>query len=185
MRSVRGTPTSPDMPPLVATPPIPRAAKIAPTMATTMPLRITLAPSAASQPRITLVQLVPNPASHLWRSAACSSRTAPTLRGTDSSLLSVILFTSYENQLLDRRWFAYSGFSTAKGRPGSGTRSAQSVPVSINLDRKETLPVIGAARSHLCRPPRASHPPQLPRCPPDRKSTRLNSSHANISYAVF
>src|SRR3712207_7082198 len=22
-------------------------------------------------------------------------------------------------------------------------------------------------------------------CPPDRKSTRLNSSHANISYAVF
>src|SRR5215217_9381092 len=24
-----------------------------------------------------------------------------------------------------------------------------------------------------------------PRCQPDRKSTRLNSSHANISYAVF
>src|SRR3712207_8405496 len=30
--------------------------------------------------------------------------------------------------------------------------------------------------------------PPLPQCrpwPPDRKSTRLNSSHANISYAVF
>src|SRR3712207_8314970 len=27
------------------------------------------------------------------------------------------------------------------------------------------------------------NPPQL--CPLDRKSTRLNSSHANISYAVF
>src|SRR5947209_11456418 len=26
---------------------------------------------------------------------------------------------------------------------------------------------------------------RMPRCPIDRKSTRLNSSHANISYAVF
>src|SRR5215217_9352509 len=42
----------------------------------------------------------------------------------------------------------------------------------------------------LFRPPRRSDP-RCPtartRCPPgrDRKSTRLNSSHANISYAVF
>src|SRR3712207_8729910 len=28
-------------------------------------------------------------------------------------------------------------------------------------------------------------PPLVGRQPPDRKSTRLNSSHANISYAVF
>src|SRR3712207_7527577 len=28
-------------------------------------------------------------------------------------------------------------------------------------------------------------PPILPACSRDRKSTRLNSSHANISYAVF
>src|SRR3712207_7205607 len=27
--------------------------------------------------------------------------------------------------------------------------------------------------------------PPVQRAPPDRKSTRLNSSHANISYAVF
>src|SRR3712207_7656681 len=27
--------------------------------------------------------------------------------------------------------------------------------------------------------------PEEPNTPPDRKSTRLNSSHANISYAVF
>src|SRR3712207_8528490 len=27
--------------------------------------------------------------------------------------------------------------------------------------------------------------PKAPPAPPDRKSTRLNSSHANISYAVF
>src|SRR3712207_7479759 len=49
------------------------------------------------------------------------------------------------------------------------------------------------------RPPAARHPgaqrervrvfrhdgSQRRACPPDRKSTRLNSSHANISYAVF
>src|SRR3712207_8127651 len=33
-----------------------------------------------------------------------------------------------------------------------------------------------------CKPPRRS---ALPIAPIDRKSTRLNSSHANISYAVF
>src|SRR3712207_7872867 len=33
-----------------------------------------------------------------------------------------------------------------------------------------------------CRQRRRAHPASLPR---DRKSTRLNSSHANISYAVF
>src|SRR3712207_8068855 len=35
---------------------------------------------------------------------------------------------------------------------------------------------------------RRGQPPRRrpdPTCPPDRKSTRLNSSHANISYAVF
>src|SRR3712207_7174139 len=32
---------------------------------------------------------------------------------------------------------------------------------------------------------RTSSPPDLPPGPPDRKSTRLNFSHANISYAVF
>src|SRR3712207_7176225 len=46
------------------------------------------------------------------------------------------------------------------------------------------------------RPSRRGNPParevsclraggREPRCPTDRKSTRLNSSHANISYAVF
>src|SRR3712207_8355429 len=32
---------------------------------------------------------------------------------------------------------------------------------------------------------RLSAPPPIPPAHPDRKSTRLNSSHANISYAVF
>src|SRR5947209_14105927 len=33
--------------------------------------------------------------------------------------------------------------------------------------------------------PRPPPPPAESSCRPDRKSTRLNSSHANISYAVF
>src|SRR3712207_9466196 len=35
------------------------------------------------------------------------------------------------------------------------------------------------------RRPRPERPRVRPRRGPDRKSTRLNSSHANISYAVF
>src|SRR3712207_7472973 len=38
----------------------------------------------------------------------------------------------------------------------------------------------GASRTLHGRPRRRANQP-----PPDRKSTRLNSSHANISYAVF
>src|SRR5690606_41141364 len=37
----------------------------------------------------------------------------------------------------------------------------------------------------LQRPPRPSLLPAVARPPPDRKSTRLNSSHVKISYAVF
>src|SRR3712207_8575647 len=36
-----------------------------------------------------------------------------------------------------------------------------------------------------CYPWRRAERPELDRRRPDRKSTRLNSSHANISYAVF
>src|SRR3712207_7613958 len=45
------------------------------------------------------------------------------------------------------------------------------------------------ARPRACPPARlvtpALRPPPCGRARPDRKSTRLNSSHANISYAVF
>src|SRR3712207_7849591 len=47
---------------------------------------------------------------------------------------------------------------------------AQLVPV---------FPAVGAGAEHLALPVAAQHRPG------DRKSTRLNSSHANISYAVF
>src|SRR3712207_6999727 len=57
--------------------------------------------------------------------------------------------------------------------------AASALHIAFNLD--STVPVIGASGAiagvigvYLVRFPRA-----------DRKSTRLNSSHANISYAVF
>src|SRR3712207_8080066 len=52
--------------------------------------------------------------------------------------------------------------------PGAGHPAAQ--------------PVVGA---HAGRGARVHRPGLVDRLLPDRKSTRLNSSHANISYAVF
>src|SRR5699024_11272837 len=50
-----------------------------------------------------------------------------------------------------------------------------------------TLEVTEATEAQYC--PGSSHTPSLPsasrRTPSDRKSTRLNSSHVSISYAVF
>src|SRR3712207_9221210 len=43
----------------------------------------------------------------------------------------------------------------------------------------------GAAGGALLHPRRLLHRPGAARRARDRKSTRLNSSHANISYAVF
>src|SRR3712207_7044429 len=42
-----------------------------------------------------------------------------------------------------------------------------------------------AVVGYLQRPPGATRPPVVVLWGGDRKSTRLNSSHANISYAVF
>src|SRR5947209_17119897 len=42
-----------------------------------------------------------------------------------------------------------------------------------------------SAASGRRRPPSVHRPPDPGGLPEDRKSTRLNSSHANISYAVF
>src|SRR3712207_7915649 len=48
------------------------------------------------------------------------------------------------------------------------------------------LPLLGSSHGSPTRRPRAlRRPPLRRRAPEDRKSTRLNSSHANISYAVF
>src|SRR5215208_892229 len=57
--SVSRSPTRPTIPPSVAEGLAPPPPSIAPTIVPTMPLRIRPAPSAASQPKITLSQLVP------------------------------------------------------------------------------------------------------------------------------
>src|SRR5947209_16960649 len=56
------------------------------------------------------------------------------------------------------------------------------------LSLHDALPIWRARRArghHAARPDRRRHRRQDGREPADRKSTRLNSSHANISYAVF
>src|SRR5258707_10946216 len=58
------------------------------------------------------------------------------------------------------------------------------------LSLHDALPICPralASRSILATglPPSTFSAPQTARCTRDRKSTRLNSSHANISYAVF
>jgi hypothetical protein len=50
-----------------------------------MPLRMSPAPRAASQPKTTLVQLVPSSFSLVRRSSSCSLRASPTLRVPDSA----------------------------------------------------------------------------------------------------
>src|SRR3712207_8225042 len=60
---------------------------------------------------------------------------------------------------------------------GGRERSAVDLPVRVQRERVE-LDVVG--RHHVERHALGDEAPQL-----DRKSTRLNSSHANISYAVF
>src|SRR5215218_7524401 len=119
MRSVNRTPMSPARALSVVPPPTPKAARMPPTTALTMPLRIRLAPSAASQPRTMLVQLVPS-------SASRSSRTSPALRGADSSLLSdTLVHLHTENQSL-----------------GSRTRhQISNFTRRLSLDRRYALPV--------------------------------------------
>src|SRR5690606_42111838 len=100
-------------------------------------------------------------------------------------------------------WFAHSSFHA---RP-----PAMTPPLSLD----DALPIlVGDARSAALRPCEEGHPPRADRCPCqrglgledrdegpdrqarvaahrghrerlDRKSTRLNSSHVKISYAVF
>src|SRR3712207_7755712 len=65
-------------------------------------------------------------------------------------------------------------------------RSSCSTPVSAFAEAQRIVTIEGLA------PGGSPHPLQkawveldVPQCGLDRKSTRLNSSHANISYAVF
>src|SRR2546427_8022978 len=55
----------------------------------------------------------------------------------------------------------------------------------ISLELTHAAPVDGHLAAHRSWLPVARMPLALPAALPDRKSTRLNSSHSQISYAVF
>src|SRR3712207_8635431 len=79
------------------------------------------------------------------------------------------LFRSAKNLVLD---IAYVG---------SRGRNLPARDVNLNQLSPDAL---AFARNNYSQPNTCSNLP-LPTQPGDRKSTRLNSSHANISYAVF
>src|SRR3712207_8550993 len=59
------------------------------------------------------------------------------------------------------------------------------LPISLRRGRRRRESRVPPARCAPRMPRAAERRGTVPRPPPDRKSTRLNSSHANISYAVF
>src|SRR3712207_8650321 len=64
------------------------------------------------------------------------------------------------------------------------SRSSASIGVSPIRSRMG-VPIRGAAVQTMVALPMQIHIMYIHAYDPDRKSTRLNSSHANISYAVF
>src|SRR2546422_7234695 len=68
--------------------------------------------------------------------------------------------------------------------PHAATPAARTAIAAARLTCSTSNPGVSFARSHAQREPRRSDHRRLPP-PRDRKSTRLNSSHGYISYAVF
>src|SRR3712207_6949260 len=64
------------------------------------------------------------------------------------------------------------------------TARGASPPISLPPIHADSLAGLREGQSRLHQLPEPLLP-LIPNPPPDRKSTRLNSSHANISYAVF
>src|SRR3712207_7922923 len=64
-------------------------------------------------------------------------------------------------------------------------RSSSRPAVDLPHPLSPTRPSVSPAAISKDRPSTACTCPAVPPNTPDRKSTRLNSSHANISYAVF
>src|SRR5580698_11490825 len=81
-----------------------------------------------------------------------------------------------------RRTVRIDRYSTVPDTPASVTESPTCIAFSIN--RK--MPVIKSCTS-FCEPKPSATPKMLALATsgPDRRSTRLNSSHMSISYAVF
>src|SRR5258707_7690827 len=72
-------------------------------------------------------------------------------------------------------------------RPPRSTLFPYTTLFRSSASLRERTATTGAApdRSRNCPGPKSARPPKCQRPSLDRKSTRLNSSHANISYAVF
>src|SRR5437762_8529283 len=78
------------------------------------------------------------------------------------------------------RWVLYSFkelCDTSVGNPGRQARSQRRSPCNVGIHVGRHI-LSGIARG-------LNHSNDLRHCAPDRKSTRLNSSHRCISYAVF
>src|SRR3712207_7154317 len=85
--------------------------------------------------------------------------------------------------------FPYTTLFRSLGEVGAGVPGDRRVPDAERIGSVQPLPArldLLVARHRRTRGPRR-HPRDLeqPGLRADRKSTRLNSSHANISYAVF
>src|SRR3712207_7580938 len=74
--------------------------------------------------------------------------------------------------------------SHAGGRRGGGSRARRRPPGAAAQRRRRAV-LVHVALAVAGPRPLAGPVALAPRLPQDRKSTRLNSSHANISYAVF
>src|SRR3712207_7172149 len=82
--------------------------------------------------------------------------------------------------------FPYTTLFRSCGDGLRGWRVLEHVEGRTGLDRGGGEAGVARRRLHLCRPPPARNESLRPHDhEEDRKSTRLNSSHANISYAVF
>src|SRR5690606_39560108 len=99
-----------------------------------------------------------------------SQHTAPTHIPT-LSLHDALPISHWPPRTQWKRW------KSVVGRPRQAAPRSGNCPVRLTATRP-------SARRRSCGDGR-QHEWILPRGPPDRKSTRLNSSHVKISYAVF
>src|SRR3712207_8939645 len=72
--------------------------------------------------------------------------------------------------LFRSHWLESPGSAATRAAPVGGPASADACALDCCSRCPVALPLAGGPHPRAC---------------PDRKSTRLNSSHANISYAVF
>src|SRR3712207_7397379 len=76
--------------------------------------------------------------------------------------------------------FPYTTLFRSRHRPAGRPQPRGRLPAPARLEGARVH-----ARLHRRAAPVGDQPPRGGRARADRKSTRLNSSHANISYAVF